>query len=158
MAHHLRSTALVLACAVAAILIVADAVRAAEEGGGRRGGGGRGGGGEVAEAPAPPPPPPATPGEAVFRDSCSICHSDKQGAPTIIAPNLFGIVGRKSGEEAGFFYSPAMKQANLTWNDVTLMAFLTSPQQVVPGTTMGLVGLLEVADRENVIEYLNTLK
>jgi cytochrome c len=94
----------------------------------------------------------------VFRDSCSICHSDKPDGPTIIAPNLFGIVGKQAAQEPGFFYSPAMKASNLTWNDVTLMAFLTSPQQVVPGTTMGLVGLIRVEDRENVIAYLNSLK
>ena len=94
----------------------------------------------------------------MFRDSCSICHSDKQGVATIVAPNLFGIVGKPAAMEPGFFYSPAMKAANLTWNEVTLMAFLTSPQQVVPGTTMGLVGLVRVQDREDVIEYLKSLR
>jgi cytochrome c len=142
--------------AVAAALVMSGAAWAAE--GGRGGGRGGRGGGEAAGPPPPPPPPPRTPGEAVFRDSCSICHSDKQGAPTIVAPNMFGIVGKRSAMEPGFFYSPAMKAANLTWNEVTLMAFLTSPQQVVPGTTMGLVGLIRAEDRENVIEYLKSLQ
>jgi cytochrome c len=148
-----------LVCVSAALLttLVFGAAEAARDGGGG-GRGGEGGRGEAA-APAPaPPPPPRTPGEAVFRDSCSPCHSDKPGAPTLIAPNLFGIVGKKSATEPGFFYSPAMKAANLTWNEVTLTAFLTSPQQVVPGTTMGLTGLIRTEDRTNVIEYLNSLK
>jgi cytochrome c len=99
-----------------------------------------------------------TPGEEVYRDSCSICHSVEPGAPTIVAPNLFGIVGRPSASAQDFFYSPAMMTANLTWDEVTLTAFLTSPQQVVPGTKMGFVGFLDPGDTQNVVTYLRTLR
>lgn len=34
---------------------------------------------------------------------------------TILGPSLAGIVGRKSAADANFSYSPAMKQATLTW-------------------------------------------
>ncbi len=137
--HVLRLLAFVSACAVAAHLIGVD-VGWAAEGGGE---------GEARAAPL-------TPGEEVFRDSCSVCHSAESGAPTIVAPNLFGIVGRQSATEAGYFYSPAMQAANLSWDEVTLMAFLTAPQQVVPGTTMGFVGFLVPGDTQNVIAYLST--
>ena len=103
-----------------------------------------------------PPSAPLTPGEEVFRDSCSVCHNIESGAPTIVAPNLFGIVGRRSATEQGFFYSAAMQEANLTWDAVTLSAFLTSPQQVVPGTSMGFTGFLDPGDTQNVIAYLRT--
>lgn len=143
MAHVLRSVGLVSTGLIAVLLTGAVVARAA---------GAEGDGGGAATAA------PLAPGEEVFRDSCSICHNAESGAPTIIAPNLFGIVGRGSATEPGFFYSPAMKTANLTWNEVTLTAFLTAPQQVVPGTTMGFLGFLDPADTANVIAYLNTLK
>jgi len=97
-------------------------------------------------------------GEEVYRDSCSVCHSIEPGAPTIVAPNLFGIVGRQSATAQDFFYSPAMAAANLTWSEVNLTAFLTSPQQVVPGTKMGFVGFLDPGDTQNVVAYLKTLR
>jgi cytochrome c len=138
MLQTLLPSAFVSACAVAALLIATDVGWSAEEGEGA--------------APAAA----LTPGEEVYRDSCSVCHSIEPGAPTILAPNLFGVVGRPSATEEGFFYSPAMRQANLTWNEVTLTAFLTSPQQVVPGTTMGFLGFLDPGDTQNVVAYLTT--
>ncbi len=137
--HVLRLGAFVCACAVAAHLIGANVGWAAE-------GGGEG------EAQAAP----LTPGAEVFRDSCSVCHRAESGAPTIVAPNLFGIVGRQSATQADYFYSPAMREANLIWDEVTLSAFLTAPQQVVPGTTMGFLGFLDPGDTQNVIAYLTT--
>ena len=101
--HVLRLGAFVCACAVAAHLIGANVGWAAE-------GGGEG------EAQAAP----LTPGAEVFRDSCSVCHRAESGAPTIVAPNLFGIVGRQSATQADYFYSPAMREANLIWDEVTL--------------------------------------
>ena len=137
--HVLRLVAFVSACAVAAHLIGVDVGWAAEGGG-------------VAEARAAP----LTQGEEVFRDSCSVCHSVESGAPTIVAPNLSGIVGRQSATQADYFYSPAMREANLTWDEVTLSAFLTAPRQVVPGTTMGFLGFLDPGDTQNVVAYLRT--
>nr|TFG51306.1 MAG: c-type cytochrome [Hyphomicrobiales bacterium] len=132
--HVLRVVALVSACAVAAPLFYVGTGRAAEEG-------------DAGAAPL-------TPGEEVFRDSCSICHSIENGAPTIVAPNLFGVVGRQSATQDDYFYSSAMRAANLSWDEVTLSAFLTSPQQVVPGTSMGFLGFLDPGDTQNVIAYL----
>ena len=97
-------------------------------------------------------------GEEVFRDLCSICHFAERGAGIKVAPNLFGIVGREAAAEPGFFYSPAMKQANLTWNEVTLRAFLAAPQQIVPGTTMGFITIVDRDDENNLMAYLHTLK
>ncbi|MDE2007874.1 MAG: c-type cytochrome, partial [Rhodospirillales bacterium] len=53
-------------------------------------------------------------GKAVFHQQCAICHADKAGVNKI-GPSLFGIVGRHTGSEAGYSYSVANKNANLTW-------------------------------------------
>ena len=68
-------------------------------------------------------------GRQVFR-KCQACHSMEPGK-NILGPSLAGIMGRKAAAEAGFNYSPAMKQANISWDAKTLdvmdvIAFLAS--------------------------------
>ncbi len=96
-------------------------------------------------------------GRAVFMSSCSICHSVEAGQNKI-GPSLFGVVGRKTGSEPGYNYSPANEKANLTWDDATLDKYLASPRAVVPGTKMTYGGLKDDTKRANLIAYLDTLK
>jgi len=53
-------------------------------------------------------------GKLVFR-KCQVCHSLEPGKD-VLGPSLAGIIGRKSGAESIYAYSPAMKDANLTWD------------------------------------------
>ena len=107
---------------------------------------------------APAPKGDAKNGEGVFMDNCGVCHTAAKGAPNKIGPNLYGVVGRKSGTEAGYMYSPAMKGANLTWDVATLQVYLQGPQKKVPGTKMGFPGFSDPQDEADVIAYLQTLK
>lgn len=91
-------------------------------------------------------------GRQVFK-KCQVCHSLDPGRD-ILGPSLAGIVGRKSGSEPGYTYSPAMKQANLVWDAKTLDAYLTDPQKVVPGNKMPFPGLKTAQDRSDVIDFL----
>jgi cytochrome c len=70
---------------------------------------------------------------------------------------LAGVVGRKSGTVAGYSYSPAMKSANITWDDAALDKFLANPAGDVHGTKM-FISVPSSTDRQNVIAYLGTLK
>ena len=68
-------------------------------------------------APPPGTAPQSSPalslGEQVFQ-RCLTCHSDKnENRPT--GPNLFGLLGRKAATREGYFYSEALRKANLTW-------------------------------------------
>jgi cytochrome c2 len=66
---------------------------------------------------------------------CAACHAvqpDHNG----IGPSLAAVVGRQSGTEAGYHYSPAMAGAQITWDDASLDRFLTNPQSMVHGTKM----------------------
>jgi cytochrome c len=94
-------------------------------------------------------------GQHVFA-RCAACHSTTPGENKI-GPSLADVVGRKSGTEAGYSYSPAMKSANITWDDAALDKFLTSPGGFVHGTKMFL-SVPSGTDRQNVIAYLDTLK
>ena len=75
---------------------------------------------EPQKADAANPQGDAVAGRQVFK-KCQACHSLDPGK-TILGPSLAGIVGRKSGAEPDFNYSPAMKQAALTWDAATSTA------------------------------------
>jgi nitrite reductase (NO-forming) len=94
----------------------------------------------------------AVAGRQVFK-KCQACHSLEPGK-TILGPSLAGIVDRKSGAEPNFNYSPAMKEAALTWDAVTLDAYLMDPQKIVPGNRMPFPGLKTNQDRKDVIAFL----
>src|SRR5712691_6263039 len=95
-------------------------------------------------------------GQRVFATHCATCHATEAGQNKI-GPSLAGIVGSKSGTVPGFDFSPAMKNADITWDDANLDKYLANPTGVVHGTKM-FVNLPSEADRQNVIAYLNTLK
>jgi cytochrome c len=97
----------------------------------------------------------ATAGQQVFA-RCTACHSAKPGENKI-GPSLAGVVGRKSGSEPGYNYSPALKSADITWDQHTLDQFLANPAADVHGTKM-FISVPNATDRENVIAYLQTLK
>ncbi len=88
---------------------------------------------------------------------CAACHAVEPGKHGI-GPSLAGVFGTKSGELAGYAFSDAMKNANLTWDEKTLDTYLTNPMKVVPGTKMTYAGLGDPAKRKEIIEYLKTLK
>ena len=88
---------------------------------------------------------------------CKICHSVEPGKNGL-GPSLHDVVGRKAGTEAGFTYSPAMKNSGLTWTDAELSDYLRAPMKLVPGTKMAFAGIASDKDRADVIAYLDTLK
>jgi cytochrome c len=92
-------------------------------------------------------------GEKVFA-KCRICHQVGEGAKNGVGPVLNGIVGRKAGTIAGYSYSPANKNSELTWNEATLKEYLKNPRAKMPGTKMIFPGLPNEADIDNVIAYL----
>jgi cytochrome c len=99
----------------------------------------------------------AAAGKELFQHKCAICHSVDAGVNKI-GPSLHGVVGRKAGSLDGYSYSDAMKNANRTWNDVTLDDYLTNPREKIPGIKMIFPGFSNPADRQNVIAYLSEQK
>ena len=87
---------------------------------------------------------------------CGVCHAVEPGKNGI-GPTLAGVFGRRSASVSGFNYSPAMREANLTWNQANLNRYLADPSGVVPGTTMALPGISNAQERTAIINYLKTL-
>ena len=91
-------------------------------------------------------------GEKKFGD-CAACHKLEAGANNV-GPSLHGIFNRKAGELADFRYSPAIKRSGITWTPETLEKFIADPQAMVPGNRMPYAGMASVADRADLIAYL----
>jgi cytochrome c len=94
-------------------------------------------------------------GQKAFQE-CAACHSTAQGTNGV-GPSLFGIVGRKAGAVAGFNYSRAIKDSNLTWTAQDLDAYIANPQQKVPGNHMPYSGMSDAQQRAALIAYLESL-
>lgn len=95
-------------------------------------------------------------GEAQFK-KCASCHSIDKGGAQGIGPNLYGIVGEKRGQIAGFGYSDALKAtSDKAWDWQGLSAWLENPRKYIPGNKMSFAGISKPEDRANLIAYLNT--
>ncbi len=98
----------------------------------------------------------AAAGKQAFTTTCGACHSTEPGVNKI-GPSLAGIVGSKSGTVPGYNFSPALKAANITWDEQTLDKFLANPSADVHGTKM-VISVPNAEHRQNIIAYLETLK
>jgi cytochrome c len=97
-------------------------------------------------------------GKGVFGQQCGLCHTATKGGPTLVGPNLYGLVGRQAGSLPGYSYSPAMKAAGFTWDDDKLHAYLASPKSVVPSNKMPYGGLKNAGQLDDLVAYLASLK
>jgi len=89
---------------------------------------------------------------------CAACHTFTQGGPSLIGPNLYGIVNRDKASVAGFNYSAAMKGQKGKWTLDDLNVYLKKPVAMVPGTAMAAFpGIPRDSERADVIVYLNSL-
>ncbi len=97
-------------------------------------------------------------GQAEVTHICAACHTYNEGGKTLVGPNLYGVVGRKQGTEAGFSYSDAFKaKLKATWTYAALNVWLDAPMKEVPGTRMAFAGIANPKERADVIAFLRTL-
>lgn len=91
-------------------------------------------------------------GETLFRARCGACHSLEPGQNRV-GPHLAELADRRAGTVEGARYSAALRNSGAVWNAESLDAFLASPRQAVPGTTM-TVGLTNTGQRAAIIDFL----
>lgn len=92
---------------------------------------------------------------------CQACHMVGENVQRRVGPALNGVVGRAAATHDEFRYSPGMSNAaadGLVWTVENLDGYLKAPREVVPGTTMGFVGIPKAEERAALIAYLASFK
>jgi cytochrome c len=92
-------------------------------------------------------------GQRVF-NTCAQCHSLEPDR-NMTGPSLAELWNRKAGSVASFpRYSPALKSADLTWNDKTLDEWIKDPEHVVAGNQMTFPGVKDPQQRSDLLAFL----
>ena len=94
-------------------------------------------------------------GEKVFK-RCSACHMIAAGGKNMIGPNLWSILGKKTGVASGYKYSKALAAYGKDWTFEEMNGFLIKPSAHIKGTKMAFAGLKKEKDRASVILYMNS--
>jgi cytochrome c len=108
----------------------------------------------AAQMPLPAAKPPD--GATLFKQQCATCHTTTASEPARQGPSLFKIVGQPAGKVDGFRYSAGFAQADFTWDDARLDAYLTNPQATIPGSVMAY-RQPKAETRAAIIAYLKEL-
>jgi cytochrome c len=95
-------------------------------------------------------------GQDVFK-RCLQCHTPDKGGRNLVGPNLWGVVGRKVAEAAGFPYSDVMKNKGGEWNWTELAKYLHDPKAALPGNKMAFVGIRDNAELADLLVYMRKL-
>lgn len=85
---------------------------------------------------------------------CRSCHTLEKDGAHLTGPNLNGFFGASAGSKEGYFFSDALIEKGIIWNEETLDAWIENPSAYIPGNRMVFAGLRKPEDRAALIAYL----
>ncbi|MSP48234.1 MAG: cytochrome c family protein [Alphaproteobacteria bacterium] len=94
-------------------------------------------------------------GEASAK-KCAACHTFDKGGPNRVGPNLWDVVGRKPGAQAGFAFSKPMAAVAENWDYERLNKYLANPKTAIPGNKMAFAGIPKPEERAALIAWLRS--
>jgi len=86
---------------------------------------------------------------------CQACHAVGPGAKYKLGPELYGLVGRRTGAAGGYQYSPAVKNAGFVWDGTSFAAFIANPRGKIQGNKMVFAGIKDETEIANLWTYLS---
>ena len=92
-------------------------------------------------------------GATAFK-KCAVCHDVGETAKNKIGPVLNGIDGRHSGSVAGYNYSDANKNSDITWSEATFLEYIKDPPAKMAGTKMMFPGIKSETEAKDLWAYL----
>ena len=92
-------------------------------------------------------------GKLLFESRCVACHSLDTNR---VGPALGTVWERKAGTVPGFAYSEELMAAGHVWTKSKLLAWLTNPEDLVPGQLMGY-SVESAQDRQDLVTFLASL-
>ena len=103
----------------------------------------------------------AAAGETVFKKKCKTCHTVEEGKHRT-GPSLFGVVGRQAGS-TDFKRYKGLKGVDFAWDEANLIEYIADPKAFVLANTSNKSSsmtfkLKDETERQNVVEYLKTVK
>ena len=103
---------------------------------------------------APEALPAGDRGAQVFR-ACAACHSLSADGGGRAGPSLHLLFGRRVASLPGYAYSQALQGMDLVWSEQAVSdLFDRGPQAVTPGTKMPEQRIVDPADREALVRFL----
>lgn len=103
----------------------------------------------------------ATDAVAGAESKCKTCHTFDKGGSNRMGPNLFGIVGRKAGSLDDYKYGPYLKNADFTWDEERLKAWIKDSAGVAKAEgkrTKMPTQRVKGEKADEIIAFLNSLK
>merc|ERR1712000_208680 len=92
--------------------------------------------------------------QTLFQKKCAQCHTFTKTGGNKQGPNLYGLVGRKTGSIKGYEYSEANLNKNIVWDVDNLDVYLTNPKKFIPGTKMVFAGVGKKIERKHLVAFM----
>ena len=92
-------------------------------------------------------------GEQAFA-ACAGCHSIAESAAHKVGPNLYAVAGAAAASRDGYSYSPALREAGITWSREQLFAWIAASEYLVPGSWMLYENTLRPEEVQSLIDFL----